>query len=966
MSRDAMRSLHRENGTVSNGGTKLKTNLLSAAGLMAIVVATPAVAQDNIAPAAEETDETIVVTGSRVARNGFDNPTPTTVITSDQIARTGLNDIGDVLLQSPQISVGLGASNDTFQRDIGATFINLRGLGTNRTLVLVNGRRRVSGSREGSQVDVSSIPATMVERVEIITGGASAVYGADAVSGVVNIILKEDYKGFNVTGRTGISQRGDGATYMLSTNGGGTFSDDKGSANLGLTYQKSEIVRYTARDYAYGTGALSFVTNPDNTGPADGRPDRIVISNARSIGIPYEPTFVIGGQRYIYDGGLVTYNNPNCYGGSCVGGDYGYDSRERNLRNPREAFAAIGGLTYDLAPSITAFVDLEFSYSGTNTNGQSFFDSSLSLRRDNPTIPTAVTSLMDAAGLQRLAVGYEGEIIYGNKQYENSRYTYTAAGGLRGDIAGRVKWEAFYQYGRRDQKYRIGNTRIESRFFEAVDAIRDPATGEVVCRSTTARAAGCVPISVFGGALTDAQKAYFQHTFMRDVTNEQTLVGIQATGKLIELPAGAVNVAVGGEYRKDRLRTLDDGFGARGLLYRTDNGGGSVDASADVKEAFAEVVVPVLKDVPFFDSLQVEGAARYSSYSTIGSTWAWKLGAEWAPIDALRFRVTRSRSVRAPNIVELFSPDTLGTLNITSDPCDATQINLQPNRAANCRALGIPVGWVDPADALALPTALGGNPDLRQETSNSWTAGVVLSPLRGLRLSADYWQIRIDDAIQTLNGNTIVNNCVDSPTLNNAFCPLVRRGGLPGVSDPYVVSNIDLRQINIGRLDARGIDLAINYNTALDRLVSSWDGRLNLTATVTYLDKLEEFVDVNDPTSLLIEDGEFDDPTWRGTLSAAYKQGGLNLGWNLRYIGKSSLDVQRSDEYNGFLKVAPRFYNDAFTSYTVGSGLTLQLGINNLFDVKPPRTPSTYTGAFDGSLFDNVGRFFYVGFSKNF
>ncbi|MHA6724007.1 TonB-dependent receptor domain-containing protein [Sphingomonas sp. RS2018] len=941
-------------------------HLLAAAGLMALATAAPAIAQDGGASVQDEAGEAIVVTGSRVARNGFDNPTPTTVISADQIARTGLNDIGDVLLQTPQISVGLGASNDTFQRDIGATFINLRGLGTNRTLVLVNGRRRVSGSREGSQVDVSSIPATMVDRVEIITGGASAVYGADAVSGVVNIILKDNYKGFNVTGRTGISERGDGATYMISTNGGGTFADSKGSASLGITYQKNDIVRYTDRDYTYGAGALSFVTNPANTGPADGRPDRIVISNARTIGNAYEPTFVIRGQRYVYDGGLVTYTNPNCFGGSCAGGNYGYDSRERNLRNPREAFAAIGGLNYEIAPSVTAFVDMEFSYSDTNTNGQSFFDSTLSLSRDNPTLPTAVTALMDANSLRTLTVGYEGEVIYGNKQYTNSRYTYTAAAGLRGDIAGRINWEAFYQYGRRDQKYRTANTRIESRFFEAVDAVRDTTTGQTVCRSASARAAGCVPISVFGGALTDAQKAYFQYTFMRDVTNEQTLAGIQATGKLIDLPAGAVNVAVGGEYRKDRLRTLDDGLGARGLLYRTDNGGGPVDASADVKEAFAEIVVPVLKDVPFFDSLQVEGAARYSTYSTIGSTWAWKLGAEWAPIDALRFRVTRSRSVRAPNIVELFSPDTLGTLNITADPCDVTQINLQPNRAANCRALGIPAGWVDPAAALALPTALGGNPDLREETSNSWTAGVVLSPLPGLRLSADYWQIRIDDAIQTLDGNTIVDNCVDSPTLDNAFCALVRRGGLPGVNDPYVVSNIDLRQINIGRLDARGVDVAINYTTALDRLVSSWNGRLSLNATVTYLDKLEEFVDISDPSSLLIEDGEFDDPTWRGTLSAAYKQGGLNLGWNLRYVGKSSLDVQRSDEFNGFLKVNQRFYNDAFGSYTTAGGLTLQLGINNLFDVKPPRTPSTYTGAFDGSLFDNIGRFFYVGFSKNF
>ncbi|MDG2533842.1 TonB-dependent receptor [Sphingomonas sp. HITSZ_GF] len=945
----------------------MKKSFYGAASVVALICASSAHAQqvdEQTEPAAAPTE--IVVTGSRVARTEFDNPTPTTVIGADRIEQTGLNDVGDVLLQMPQISVGLGASNDTFQRDIGASFINLRGLGTNRTLVLVNGRRRVSGSRDGSQVDVSSIPSSMVERIEIITGGASAVYGADAVSGVVNIILKDDYEGLNLAGRYGISARGDGATYMLSGSGGGKFADGRGSASLGLTYQKSDILRYTDRDYTYGDGALSFVSNPANTGPADGIADRIVINSPHTIGNSYQPTFVVGGRRYFYDNGLVPLNNPNCYSTVCSGGKYGYDSRERNLRNPREAFAAMGSVNYEITPAITAYANFEFSYSSSDTNGQSYFDSTLTLRRDNPTLPSAVTALMDANNLSTLTVGYEGEDIYGNKRYVNSRYTYTAVGGLRGKLTDRFNWEAFYQYGRRDQNYKVFNTRIESRFFEAIDAVLDTTTNQIVCRSATARAAGCTPISIFNGRLTDAQQAYYQYTFQRDVTNEQTLAGIQATGSLFDLPGGPLSVAVGAEYRKDRLQSVDDGMGARGLLYRTDNGGGPVDASSDVKEVFAELVVPVLKDVPFFRSLQVEGAARYSDYNTIGSTMAWKLGGEWAPIDALRFRVTRSRSVRAPNIVELYSPDTLGTLNITFDPCDATQINLAPNRLANCRALGVPVGWVDPAAALALPTALGGNPDLTEETSNSWTAGVVFNPVRNLRLSVDYWQIRIDNAIQTLDGNTIVDNCVDSASLDNAFCALVTRGGLAGVNDPYVVSNIDLRQINIGRLDARGIDVALNYSTKLDGISSKLGGRLSLGATVTYLDKLEELVDINDPASLLIEDGEFDDPTWRGTFNIAYSDGGLNLAWNTRYVGKSSLDVQRTSEYNGFLKVDQRFYHDVFASYKLPSDFTLQFGINNLFDTKPPRTPSTYTGAFDGSLYDNIGRSFYIGFSKNF
>lgn len=958
--------------SVAGAMRRRKQILCGSTALMMCLMPSLAYAQDsgtsNASEQAQDSADSqgaIVVTGSRVARSGFDNPTPTTIINAEQIANTGLNDISDVLMQSPQIAVGLGSSNDTFQRDIGASFINLRGLGENRTLVLVDGRRRVSGSRDGSQVDVSAIPTSMIKSVEVITGGASAVYGADAVSGVVNIILKDDIEGFEVSGRVGLSDRGDGATYRISTSGGGQFADGRGSARFGLNYSKSETLKYTDRSYTYGEGALRFVNNPDNTGPDDGIPDRIVITNPRTITSSYEPSFVIGGQRYYYDNGLATQSGVDCYGSYCSGGDYGYDNRERNLRNPRESFSAIAGLEYELSDNITAFTDFEFSFANSETNGQGFFDSSLTLQRDNPTLPDEVTALMDANGLSTLKVGYEGEYIFGNREHGNSRYIYTVTGGLRGKVAN-FDWEAFAQYGRRDQRYKRGNSRIESRFYEAVDAVIDPDTGEMVCRSEAAQAAGCRPISVFDGMVSDEDKAYFEATFMREVTNEQFLAGIQATGSLIDLPAGPLGVAIGAEYRRDSLSTLDDPLGARGLLYRTDNGGESVDASAEVVEAFAEFVVPVLKDSFLGKSLQVEGAARYSHYDTIGSTLAWKLGGEWAPIDDLRFRVTRSRSVRAPTIVELFAPETIGALNITADPCDAAEINQNPNRLANCRALGIPVGWVDPAASLALTTRLGGNPDLQEETSNSWTAGVVTTPVDGLTLSADWWSIKIDDAIQTISGNSIVEKCVDSESLDNPFCALVTRGNFVGLSDPYVISSIDLRQVNVGSLTARGVDFAASYYTYLDKISSSLPGRLTVTATLTYLDKLEELVDATDETTLLIKDGEYENPTWRANLNLGYAVGNLRANWKVRYIGPSSLDVEKSAEYYGGVTVDERFYHDLSINYELDDGSSLQLGVNNLFDEHPPRTPSTYTGAYGSSLFDSVGRFFYLGATKKF
>jgi outer membrane receptor protein involved in Fe transport len=913
----------------------------------------------------------VVVTGSRIARSGFDTPTPTTTISSEQIQQTGLVDTGQIMMQNPQISVGLGATNDTFNRDLGSSFINLRGLGENRTLVLIDGRRRVSGSREGSQVDLASIPPGMIDSIEIITGGASAVYGADAVSGVVNVKLKRDFEGLEASITSGLSQEGGAESYSANLLGGGFFAEGRGHASFGVSAQESKVLRYTDRDFAFGPDAVSFVNNPANTGPSDGIADRLMIYDPHTIGSAYEPTFVIAGQRYLWDdGGLVTFDPSNCYNNAsaCAGGPYGYNNRERTLRNPRTGVSAISNIRYDLTPSVTFLSGFDFSYARTATNGQSYFDTGMSLARANPTIPDEVAALMDANGLTRLTVGTVQEDRFGNKQYENTRYTFTVNMGFEGKIGERFDWETFAQYGRRTQNYQISNTRIEARFFEALNAIADPLTGQTVCASATARAAGCIPVDVFSGrAATEQEKAYWSYALNRKVENEQTLAGFQITGELFELPAGPLGFAFGGEYRKDTLSASDDGLAARGELYRTDNGARPVNASTDVTEAFIEAVVPVLKDLPFVQMFEVEGAVRFSDYSSIGSTTAWKLGAGWAPIEDVRFRVTRSESVRAPNIIELFGPESRGTLNITQDPCDVSSIALMPNREANCRALGVPVGWIDPAASLALLTVLGGNQNLTEETSNSWTVGMVLTPsfLPRLRLSVDWWTIEIDDAIQTLDGNTIVDNCVDSPSLNNLFCPLVSRGNLIGINDPYAISRIDLRQVNVGRLSAEGVDVSVAYHFQLAELLSTLNGSLTLGLSLVYLAELEELVDATDPTSLLIKDGEFKDPSWRGLFSVGYRLDKLSSTWSVRYVGAASLDRQRSREFNVY-DVPSKFYHDLFVGYELFEKTDLSFSVNNVMNQKPPQLPLLNAGAGDASLYDNIGRYFVLGLKKSF
>ena len=941
----------------------VKHSLLSS---VAAVFSTTAIAEAQ--DTAADSEDTVIVTGSRIARSGFDTATPTVVISSEEITQTGLEDLGSILMQKPQIGVGLAPGNDTFNRDIGSSFINLRGLGTNRTLVLVDGRRRVSGSREGSQVDLSAFPPGMIESVEIITGGASAVYGADAVSGVVNIKLKDDFEGLEVTARGGISQRGDAETYSVYLNGGGSFADGKGHASFGASIQGVEILRFTQRDFAY-PNRIRFVGNPANTGPNDGIAD-FIPAVANSVSIPYEVGFYDSAarQRYVYDGGIIAIPQEGCYGSTnsvCVS-PYGHDSRERLLRTPRNVFSAMSNLSYEVAPDVRFKAGFDFAYSETQANGQGFFDSRIPIARDNPFLPADLATYMDDNGLTTLTVGTNQHLRLGTRQFSNERYNYTASVGFDGTLADRFDWELFYQYGRRTQNFARHNTRIEERWLHTLDPV--VVDGQIVCADEDARAAGCVPTNLFNGQpVSDADKAYFAYSLQRNVENTQSLAGFQVTGPLVALPAGPLSVALGGEYRRDKLDARDDGLAARGELYRTDNGGQPASAAIDVLEGFVEVVAPVLADQMLAESLEVEGAVRFSDYSSIGSTLAWKLGASWAPIEDIRFRVTRSKSVRAPNIIEAFGPQTNSNTGIGSDPCDAANISESATREANCRALGIPVGWVDPADTLARTSFQGGNPDLTEEVSNSLTVGAIVTPsiVPGLRLSADFWTIDIEDAVQTLRTRTVVENCVDADSLDNAFCSLITRGGFVGINDPYVISRVDQRQINVGELTAKGIDVSAAYGFEMASLSGKFKGDMDLSLDVVHLMELEELVDPLDPSSLLIEDGEADDPSWRARASATYTLDDLIVTWNTRYVGSSVFDRQRIERF-GVLHNDARFYHDLVMSYELPSQLNLQFGINNLFDTKPPRVPGVSEGISNGVFYDNIGRNFFLSVNKAF
>ncbi|GAM07616.1 TonB-dependent receptor [Novosphingobium sp. MBES04] len=666
----------------------------------------------------------IIVTGSRLARSGYDTPQPVEAIDAEAIQATGLSNIADVLSRSPQVGVGLGQSNSYYNADAGASFINLRGLGTNRTLVLVNGRRRVAGTETSSAVDLTTIPSNMVDKVEVITGGASAVYGADAVTGVVNVTLKSHVNGLELTGRSGISSRGDAASYSLGGIVGSDFADERGSVVVGVSYNRERPLM--ARQRSFGRQQVALFNNPDNTGPDDGIYDAVAVPDYRYNGTPYGGNFPIGGTSYTYDAnGVRPVSNTASTANYAAGGDGFNDADFAPLRNGSKVFAATAHLEYEISDAIQLFADGQYARTKASSPLQPTFDSAgdFTLSYDNPLIPDDIRALMDEAGETTLTFG-RTNWDQGQQYRYVDRDTVTGVLGLQGDL-GQFHWMGFYQYGRYEADSRVTHDRITSRFAQALDAVQ-LGDGSIVCRDDDARAAGCVPINVFGpSAASDDAVAYFDYSERRKVVNTQQVAGAQIDGDAFELPAGPVQVALGIEWRKETTRAQADPRAEAGELWRVaDN---SIKADFNVKEAFGEVLVPILADQPFARELSLEGAARISDYSTIGTTWTWKLGGQWAPNRDIRFRVTRSRSVRAPNLSELYSPGTVSNVNLL-DPCSAARVNLEPNRADNCAALGLPTNYTDPQANAYKTVITGGNADLNAEKSKSWTAGAVITP----------------------------------------------------------------------------------------------------------------------------------------------------------------------------------------------------------------------------------------------
>jgi len=770
----------------------------------------------------------VTVTGSRIARTGFVTPSPVTAITAEEIRSTGALNIGDLMNKMPQLTPSYSLGNSTrFIGTAGLGLMDLRGMGPSRTLVLVNGRRHVGASPGSTSVDVNTIPVEWIERVEVITGGASAVYGADAVAGVVNFIMKKSFEGFELRAQAGQADEGSFDRSFVSFSGGSDFADGRGSAAIALEYSKQG--RFGRGDREIGRRYQVSVPNPnyDRTKPpSESNPQTILASPGGNHSISYGGTMDLGPMTISRTGTRTTAFSPsnrylfnddgtfrkNRYDGtivsatSCVDCDFADLNAVADLQPSFDRVSFNTVLNFELNDNHRLFFEGKYTKTESEFYGQPAFDSSLRLRRDNAYISNDLRALMDS---RRVTVtnadgsttnraistdsnNAESNLILarfnvdaGRRGEQIERQTTRAVLGLEGNLGEEWTYEASANFGQTTIDRINLNNRINERWHAGMDTALD-SSGRVVCRASLdpnainpntgqrynqALIAGCVPFSVFGnGAISKEAAEWFNtRSLNQSKLKQQVFSASVANNSLFSLPAGDVGFAGGVEYRKEQSQENTDALSALGLTFL--NAIPSRGGEYDVKEVFAETTVPLLADLPLIRRLNLDLAGRWSDYNSIGDTKTWNVGLDWEILSSLRVRGTYASAVRAPSIGELYNPQSQNFATI-ADPCSTLSTNSNRPatakdpalRAANCAALGIPANWVDTYSANR-PGVSGGNPNLKPEEAKTLSFGFVWQPefLEGFGMSMDYWRVTLTDAIGSVSAQTLATRCVDSP-----------------------------------------------------------------------------------------------------------------------------------------------------------------------------------------------------------
>jgi iron complex outermembrane recepter protein len=902
--------------------------------------------ETSASTSAVEPLQEIEVTGTRIHRDGFQAPVSTTVMDSQQLQLLAPSNIADALNNLPQLAVGSNpriGNDGTSGGTSGLNTLNLLNLGAERTLVLLDGQR-IAGANPTGVVDINTIPQQLVERVDVVTGGGSADYGSDAVAGVVNFILNKKFTGFVYNLQYGETSQWDGQNYKFEMSYGTPFADGRGHFIVSGSFSDVDgITTTSSRSWFNGS---NLVANTPGSTPGLVLASNVNMNTATAGGLvvnnPANGTLV--GTQF-GPGGVPSqfqFGTPTGTANSMFGGQYNTLAASVPISSGLDTRDVFTRGSFDFTPNVTGYG--EFSYGKSEVTDPAVYQfelGSVSIAQNNPYLPGSVSSAMAAQGLTHLVIGTWNQDI-GQLQVRNNSDSYRAVAGIDAKLPGTWSLKAYYQYGETDAYNAVDNELNTARYTQAISAVRDPVTGNIVCSNP---ANGCVPLNVLGtGVASAAAMAWVTGTASRNQVMEQHVASVTVEGEPLSTWAGPVSVAFGGEYRKESASGDVDPISLASGWFSGNFK--AVAGSYDVKEAFLETVIPLAENLPFAKSIDFNGAVRATDYSTTGYVTTWKLGALWKPIDDFLVRANLSRDIRAPNLSDLFAQSQF------------TQTVTDPTKGGQ-------------SDTITAYLS-SGNPNLQPEKAANHSLGIVYSPsyFRGFTASVDYYETTIDGFITSLAGSAqqAVNLCYQGVS---AVCPLITRDAAGDIT------TVRLAGVNSGLLRTSGLNIETAYNTDLSNL-SPWLGTLTVRALANHLYTYYLNTGVSSYNYAgevsgqnVVATGGTYFPNWRTSLTAIYEKNAFSLGLVERFISKGVIENGLTPAQISNNDVPAMFYTDASLAYKTRFGPEVYFAVDNLFDKQPPTVAPLSSLAFlnvgtSAGLYDTVGRDLRIGIRGKF
>jgi outer membrane receptor protein involved in Fe transport len=951
---------------MTSGEARPAAFLISGLVAAITVLLTPLVgsAQDDD----EQYVEEIVVTGSRIARRDFTAPSPITTVDRSTIENSGQPTLEEALNQMPQVIPDFGRTSNNPGN--GTSRINLRGLGSQRTLVMLNGRR-LAPSGVGSSVDLNNLPQVLIDRVEIITGGATTVYGSDAVAGVVNFILRDDFDGIGLDASAYVTEAGDSEVYDVNATWGHNFANGRGNITLYASYldrgesfaadRAFTSIPWRTDDFgnifpggssAIPEGRIAF----PQTDLGDGNPVQIKFT---PDGIPVE---------YVFPDDLYNFAPVNY------------------LQIPMQRYSGGLFLNYDVTDGMTAYTEITHT---RNEVGRSLAPvplfAFLSTNLDNPVLtPEAQAAFQQYVPTGPNTVGFfmtRRMEEFGFRTIDSTNDYSRIVAGLRGDIAAGWDFDIWATYTKGEEDTLEGNDGSFARLQQGL--LVDPVSGACLDPSN-----GCVALDLFGqGRLTPEMLAFLMSPPYLSVTSRtQKLISGYVRGEVFRTWAGPIAVAFGAEWRSD-----DGSFRADDALFTGDSIGYAGDASVigeeSVTEVYAEALIPLAEDVPFARRLSLEVGGRYSEYDKAGSADTWKFGGEWEPIDDLRFRAMWQRSVRAPDLFEAFQEEFI-TFNgyigedSSDDPCSASADPVGRGNVEKCVLQGIPVDQIGiyeatpffPSDELN-----GGNPNLQPEKAETRTVGVVFTGLDDWTFTIDVYDLEVDNTIMDAVPDVV---CFNQQNTTGALCDKIVRDADAG----YNVVRQDLRKINVGIMRTSGVDTQVSYAAGLPRWLTIGDyADLSIDLIWTHMlsndVQLHKSIDPSEcagffgfPCSGTLNFAINTFPENRVTTNIAYVAGNLDLNLTWRWIEGTDNAWPIFTEFTGqpdptlaVPSIGSKGFVDLGGGYAFNDNVSVRLNVSNLFDTDPAfMADQGNQNNTDGGMYDLFGRSYQLSFSLRY